>query len=65
MAARSHPSRSLVGPLRMVCRVDVKAFGRGHIRVMTLQCGHQVEHIGRRDLVPGKLTGCAECKQFN
>jgi len=50
--------------LKRVTAVAKRPYGvkGGLIDVFTLSCGHQVEHIGRRDLTVGKLTRCEECK---
>ena len=59
---RTAGARSLFGPLRLICRIDKVPLGEGHKQVLTLQCGHQVEHLQRNDLKVGKRTGCPECR---
>jgi len=54
--------RSSAGPLRAIKSVRAVRLGRGHAVVMTLECGHQVLHLNRRDLHVGGVTGCPHCE---
>ena len=46
----------------MVCSIEKVPFAHGYMQVMTLQCGHKVEHLQRNDLKVGSRTRCPECR---
>jgi hypothetical protein len=39
-----------------------ETFGLGHIGVFKLECGHEVQRIGRYKGQVGKTMSCPECK---
>lgn len=49
-------------PLMRIVGVSFEPFGAGQIKVCKLECGHVVQHLGRRTLKVGSRTGCEECK---
>jgi hypothetical protein len=51
-------------PKRIICRIEKVPLGAngGCKQVMTLNCGHTVEHLQRNDLKVGKKTRCEDCR---
>lgn len=50
-------------PLVRIVKISKRPMGvhGGHIRVLTLECGHTVTRTSDTRLVVGRLTGCPTC----